>query len=286
MTDIEIKTRSIYDTLSPAEQKVAGYFLQNLGSVFDEPIATLAKKSGVSQVMWVRFCKILGYSGLKDMKKNLFFQLRDQRGEASAPSMDFLDTQVYSTVKDIVSGVEAGARQALRSTAQIQDTEALALAAAKIAGAATVRLFGVGASGLVAEDLYYKLLRIDLNVIFCQDLHIQLTYVTSLKPGDVAVFFSNSGSTSEILELARAARERGAYVVAIVKYGPTPLAELADCVLPTSSPELYYRSGATSSRIAALFVVDLLFTTLCNQNYETVAKPLAESYSQCNRHRL
>ena len=55
MTDIEIKTRSIYDELSPAEQKVAWYFLQNLGSVFDDPIAVLAEKSGVSQVMWVRF---------------------------------------------------------------------------------------------------------------------------------------------------------------------------------------------------------------------------------------
>ena len=62
MTDIEIKTRSIYDELSPAEQKVAWYFLQNLGSVFDDPIAVLAEKSGVSQVMWVRFCKALGFS--------------------------------------------------------------------------------------------------------------------------------------------------------------------------------------------------------------------------------
>ena len=79
MTDIEIKTRSIYDELSPAEQKVAWYFLQNLGSVFDDPIAVLAEKSGVSQVMWVRFCKSLGFSGLKDMKKNLFFQLSQQR---------------------------------------------------------------------------------------------------------------------------------------------------------------------------------------------------------------
>lgn len=77
MTDIEIKTRSIYDELSPAEQKVARYFLQNLSSVFDDPIASLAEKSGVSQVMWVRFCKSLGFSGLKDMKKNLVSQLRE-----------------------------------------------------------------------------------------------------------------------------------------------------------------------------------------------------------------
>ena len=237
-------------------------------------IAVLAEKSGVSQVMWVRFCKALGFSGLKDVKKNLFFQLSQQRAEVSAPSMDFLDTRTYSSVDGIISGIEAGSLEAIRSTAQIQDASVIEEVAAKIAAADTVRLFGVGASGLVANDLYYKLLRVDVNAVFCTDLHVQLTYITAAKPSDVAILFSNSGNTTEILELARA----------VTKYGANQLSELADFVLPTSSPELQFRSGATSSRLAALFVVDVLFTTLCNKNYSTVAKPLAESYSQCSKH--
>ena len=287
MTDVEIRTRSIYDALSPAEQKVARYFLENLSSVFDDPIASLAEKSGVSQVMWVRFCKSLGFSGLKDMKKNLVSQLREAREEAAVPSsMDFLDTRIYSSTEDIIRGIEASAVDAVKSTAKIQEPAVLEAVAARIAAAQSVRLFGVGASGLVAEDLYHKLLRIDLKAIFCTDTHMQLTYITSMKPGDVAVFFSNSGRTAEILELAKAASERRACIVAVTKYGPNPLMELADYVLPTSSPELEFRSGAMSSRVAALLVVDMLFTTLCNKNYDTVAKPLSESFSQCSKHHL
>ena len=287
MTDIEIRTRSIYDALSPAEQKVARYFLENISSVFDDPIASLAEKSGVSQVMWVRFCKSLGFSGLKDMKKNLVSQLREAREEAAVPSsMDFLDTRIYSSTEDIIRGIEASAVDAVKSTAKIQEPAVLEAVAARIAAAQSVRLFGVGASGLVAEDLYHKLLRIDLKAIFCTDTHMQLTYITSMKPGDVAVFFSNSGRTAEILELAKAASERRACIVAVTKYGPNPLMELADYVLPTSSPELEFRSGAMSSRVAALLVVDMLFTTLCNKNYDTVAKPLSESFSQCSKHHL
>ena len=94
------------------------------------------------------------------------------------------------------------------------------------------------------------------------------------------------GVKSGLERLWYAARERGAYIIAVTKYGPNPLAELADCVLPTSSPELEHRSGATSSRLAALFVVDVLYTTLCNKNYDTVEKPLTESYSQCRCHHL
>ena len=167
-----------------------------------------------------------------------------------------------------------------------ENLDVLEAVAARIAAAQSVRLFGMGASGLVAEDLYYKLLRIDLRAIFCTDAHVQLTYITSIKPGDVAVFFSNSGRTTEVLELARAASERSACIVAVTKYGANPLAELADYVLPTSSPELEFRSGAMSSRIAALLVVDMLFTTLCNKNYDTVSKPLSESFSQCSKHHL
>ena len=287
MTDIEIKTRSIYDELSPAEQKVARYFLQNLSSVFDDPIASLAEKSGVSQVMWVRFCKSLGFSGLKDMKKNLVSQLRESHEEAALPSsMDFLDTRIYASTEDIIRGVEAGAADAIRSTAKIQNPAVLEAVAARVATSQSVRLFGVGASGLVAEDLYYKLLRIGLNVFFCTDLHVQHTYITSMKPGDIAIFFSNSGKTTEILELATVARERKACVVAVTKDGTNPLAELPDFVPPTPSPELEPRSGAMSSRMAAMLVVDMLFTTLCNKNYDTVAKPLSESFSQCSKHHL
>ena len=166
----------------------------------------------------------------------------------------------------------------------VQDPAVLEAVAARMAAAQSVRLFGVGAYGLVAQDLYHKLLRVNTNVIFCTDTHMQLTYITSVQPGDVALFFSNSGNTTEILELARAARERRACIVAVTKLGASPLSELADYVLPTSSPELEFRSGAMSSRIAALLVVDMLFTTLCNKNYDTVAKPLSESFSQCSKH--
>ena len=287
MTDIELKTRGIYDELSPAEQKVARYFLQNLCSVFDDPIASLAEKSGVSQVMWVRFCKSLGFLGLKDMKKNLVSQLRETSEDAAVSgSMAFLDTCVYSRVKDIICGIEANTLDAVKSTARIQEAAVLEAVAARIAAAQNVKLFGVGASGLVAEDLYHKLLRIGLNATFCTDTHMQLTYITSIKPDDVALFFSNSGKTTEILELAQAARERSACSVAVTKYGPNPLAELADYILPTSSPELEPRSGAMSSRIAALLAVDMLFTTLCSKNYDTVTKPLSESFSQCSEHHI
>lgn len=69
MTNIEVRTQNIYENLSNAEKKVAAYFLDNVENVFAKPISQLAEESGVSKVAWVRFCKAIGFDGLKDLKK-------------------------------------------------------------------------------------------------------------------------------------------------------------------------------------------------------------------------
>ncbi|MFQ7003161.1 MAG: MurR/RpiR family transcriptional regulator [Ruthenibacterium lactatiformans] len=68
MTNIEVRTQNIYENLSNAEKKVASYFLDNVENVFAKPISQLAEESGVSKVAWVRFCKAIGFDGLKDLK--------------------------------------------------------------------------------------------------------------------------------------------------------------------------------------------------------------------------
>ena len=70
MTNIEVRTQNIYENLSNAEKKVASYFLDNVENVFAKPISQLAEESGVSKVAWVRFCKAIGFDGLKDLKKS------------------------------------------------------------------------------------------------------------------------------------------------------------------------------------------------------------------------
>ena len=59
---------------------MASYFLDNVENVFAKPISQLAEESGVSKVAWVRFCKAIGFDGLKDLKKSLFSELHETAG--------------------------------------------------------------------------------------------------------------------------------------------------------------------------------------------------------------
>ena len=286
MTNIEIKIKSLFNELNDTEQKIATHFLNNVENIFTMPISQLAKDSGVSQASWVRFCKTLGFSGLKEMKKEMFNELNEVNAETSSSSEHiFTDIKDYSSISQMADTIRNSSVQSINQTIKLIDKDSIELIAKRIMDCNSVKIFGVGASALVAEDLFSKLIRINKNVCFCRDNHVQLTYAANLSPDDVAIIISYSGKTSEMLEILELAKRQKAFIVAITKFGKNPLANGSQNVIYTSSPEIHRRSGAMSSRIAQSVIVDLLFTAVANYGYDKVRKNLENSYKSCDTHK-
>lgn len=284
MTSIELRIRSIYDSLSNAEKKVADYFLSNMKNVFNMPIAELAQESGVSTVAWVRFCKAIGFQGLKDLKKELFAQMHKRADEnVAAP---FSDVREIINMTTLIEGIKQNSVRAIQDTAELLDPNSLERAAKAILNAKTVRIFGIGASGIVGEDLHSKLMRINKNSYFSTDPHTQLTYAANMTNQDVAVLISMSGKTKEILEMLALARKCQTPTIALTRYSKTPLVLNSDTVLYISAPEISIRSGAMSSRLAQLMVIDALFTAVAHMDYDTIAVNLEKSHESTSSHRI
>lgn len=284
MTSIELRVRSIYDSLSNAEKKVANYFLDNVEDVFNKPIAQLAHEAGVSKVAWVRFCKDIGFDGLKDLKKALFAQMREKSNDTVADP--FSDVRDVVNTKSLIEGIKQNSIRAIEDTAEMLDPDSLETAAKVILNARSVRIFGVGASGMVGQDLHSKLMRINKNSYFGTDHHSQLTYAASMTSHDVAVLISMSGTTSEVLEILSLVKRCKTPSIALTKYSKTPLAMNADTVLYISSPEITMRSGAMSSRLAQLMVIDALFTAVAHMDYDAIAVNLEKSHESIRSHRV
>lgn len=284
MASIELRVRSIYDSLSNAEKNVADYFLNNVEDIFHKPIAQLAQEAGVSKVAWVRFCKDIGFDGLKDLKKALFAQMCEK--EEEVVSEPFSDIRNVVDTKSLIEGISQNSIRALQDTADMLDPKSLEQAAKMIRNAESVRIFGVGASGMVGEDLHSKLMRINKNSYFSMDHHAQLSYAANMSPRDVAVLISMSGKTKEILELLALTKQNGVPSLALTRYSKTPLAQNADTVLYVSAPEIVMRSGAMSSRLAQLMVIDALFTAVAHMDYDAVAVNLVKSRESTSSHRV
>jgi DNA-binding MurR/RpiR family transcriptional regulator len=284
MTSIELRVRSIYDSLSNAEKKVADYFLNNLENVFNKPIAQLAQDAGVSKVAWVRFCKDIGFDGLKDLKKALFSQMREKTDDTAENA--FSDVRDVTSIKSLIDGIKQNSIRAIQDTSEMLDPVSLEAVARQILEARSVRIFGVGASGMVGNDLHTKLMRINKNSFFSTDPHIQLTYASNMTEQDVAVLISMSGKTKEVLEVLNLARQHNTSTVALTKYSKTPLAQNADTVFYISAPEISMRSGAMSSRLAQLMVIDTLFTAVAHMDYDAIAENLERSHESVRSHRI
>jgi DNA-binding MurR/RpiR family transcriptional regulator len=285
MTNIEIKTRSILDSLNNSEKKVANYLLNNIENIFSMPVARLAEEAGVSQVTWVRFCKALGFDGLKDLKRSLFLELNNATASDNPDTLVFSDIKEHNNIEKICITIKYTAVQAIEDTMKIIDYNELSKIIKMIEQAERVQLFGIGASGIVAEDLYRKLIRIGKNSCFSYDTHTQLTYGANLSPTDIAIIFSYSGTTKEMLEILALAQAANCPTIAITKFAKSPLVAGADYSIYISTLEVDLRSGAMSSRLAQLTVVDMLFTVLASRNYTSVEKYLEKSYEACRAHK-
>ena len=287
MNHILLKIKEIYEELDVNERKIADYMLNDLDKIIELPIRLLSEESGASQAAWVRFCKMSGYSGLKDLKRDYILNVRGQvKSDLKEMEQTYTDIQGYEKIEDIIANVSYLNQKSIEDTRLILDANALQAAADAISQAKRVAILGMGASALVAQDAAYKFLRIGVNSLASLDFHMQLTSTSLLDSEDIVIIISYSGRTKEMVECLDIAKSRGCKTICITKYGKNPISNMSDIVLSLSAAEIEKRSGAMGSRIAQLNVIDILFTAVANQKYELV-KPILEQTSNTTKlHRI
>ncbi|MDB8540889.1 MurR/RpiR family transcriptional regulator [Turicibacter sanguinis] len=283
MNHIILKIKEIYEELDVNERKIADYMLNDLDKIIELPIRLLSEESGTSQAAWVRFCKMIGYSGLKELKRDYILNVRGQvKSELKEIEQTYTDIQGYEKIEDIIANVSYLNQKSIEDTRLILDANALQAATDAISKAKRVAVLGMGASALVAQDAAYKFLRIGIASQASLDFHIQLTTTSVLGPDDVVIIISYSGRTKEMVECLEVAKSRGCTTICITKYGKNPISNMSDIVLSLSAAEIEKRSGAMGSRIAQLNVIDILFTAVANQKYNEI-KPILERTSKVTK---
>ena len=127
-----------------------------------------------------------------------------------------------------------------------------------------VFVHGAGRSGLALRMTAMRLMHLG------RDVHdVGEVTTPAIRPGDVLLVASGSGTTTGILQAARTAHDVGASVVALSTTDDSPLSEVADVTLVLPAATKTDRSGTASAQYAgSLFeqavalVGDALFHTL------------------------
>lgn len=263
-----MKLNQIADDLPFSERKVARYVAENLNSMVGLPMEELAKRSSSSQAAVVRFCKKLGYKGYRDFSIQLVTELAVAQNMSADRGDSYNDIQEGDDAENVIRTVCRHNVQAIEDTLSLMEPEMVEMTADRLFHAQRVDLYAIAASNLVAQDAQQKFMRINKRVTAYSDPHLQLSSAASLTPADVAIALSWSGETREVLEAANLAKRNGAFLVAITRYGRVSLAQYADVHFGLSAPEMAIRSGAMSSRIAQMTMIDILFSCVVSRHYQ------------------
>ena len=244
-------------SLPPAEQRVGKLVLADPRSFANLPVSTLADRAHVSKPTVVRFCRSIGYDGLSDFKLKLAGSVSEGVPFVHR-SVDADDKINDVVVKVIDNAVAAFLKYRNEASTPAIDRAAEALVQAHGHGK-RVEFYGVGNSGIVAQDAQHKFFRLGLNSIAYSDGHMQVMSATLLGPGDCAVIISNSGRTRDLMDACDIARRKGAATLVITASG-SPLASAGQVHLAADHPEGFDRYSPMVSRLLHLLIIDILAT--------------------------
>lgn len=276
--DVLGQIRAALPRLSAAEARVAGRILDDPRGSVELTIAQLADASGASQATVNRLCHSIGYSGYRPFRLELAAATSFEEATRARFDLGESDIDPSDGARAVATKIAYQETSAIEHTARELDLGALDAVAAAVRAAGRIDVFGVGASALTAQDLQQKLARIGLPSFTATDPHLALSSAALRSAGDVAIAISHTGETPDTIRPLDAARRAHATTVAVTNFPGSTLAGAADHVLTTHARESPFRSGAMSSRIAQLTVVDILFIRVAQLDPAATAAALSRTF--------
>ena len=269
MDKTTLNIKILYDEMGKAEKRIADWLMENPGEILPLSIIDLAEKCGCSEATIVRFSKRLGFSGYQELKISLAQENNTTTVSTNIP-VDDSPEEIYDKVcNDIYCSLER--------TKKVLDNKALKEACEKITNANKIVIFGLGNSASIALDASHKLLRAGCNAFSYSDNHMQVIVASHLTKDDVVIAISHSGSSKDIVEALKTAKQSGATTITITNCGKSPIQKFSDLVLHTASDETKYNILALNSRIAQLSIVNAIYFYLVYHQSEKALESIKET---------
>ena len=257
---------SLYQSLTKTEKKIADTILMSPDLVVQCPLSEIAEHLDVGEATFVRFCRSVGFKGFSDFKLELSIELATKDNSDNP----LLETDISHTDSSfhIAQKLQSAISNVVNETMSLLDFKQLEAVVSAIRKGNRIFLFGVGSSGITAEEAKNKLMRIGFQVDATGNNHFMYMQAALLKPNDVAIGISHSGYSQETAHALHIAKQNGATTVAITHSLRSPVTESADFVLVNGNKQGKLQGDSIGTKIAQLFVLDLIYALLVQSEKE------------------
>lgn len=252
------RLRSLYPSLSDAEQRVARTILEHPLDVHTWSGRDLARQSSATETAVFRLARKLGLDGFKALK---FALIREQAAETTRKQLGVFNVPVHYGASIAVQTQEVleAYFESLQQTAGMVDGERIQALADLLRQARLVTLVGIGSSLSVAALAENVLLRCGITCRLAADSHLQALQGLQEMQSHVVLAFTYSGETRETVEAVETAHRHGAKVAVVTAFENSSIVPLADLILmvPVVNPRPY-RVGLVDAVLPYLLLLDVL----------------------------
>jgi RpiR family transcriptional regulator, carbohydrate utilization regulator len=278
------RIRAALPALPPAEQRVAELLLSDPRGFATQPVTELADRARVSKPTVVRFCRSVGYDGLADFKLKLAGSVNE--GVPFVHRAVDVDDKPDDLIVKVIDNAVSALLKYRNAATGLAVERAIAALVTAVTQRHRIEFYGVGNSGIVAQDAQHKFFRLGAIAHAVCDGHIQVMSASMLKPGDCAVVISNSGRSRDLMDVADIASRKGATVIVITASG-SPLAHLAQqpghVLLVADHPEDWDRYSPMVSRLLHLVIIDILTTGVALRLDSQTLQPMLQDIKKSLR---
>ena len=252
--------------------KVAQFILNSPKETIDLTITELSERVGVSDASIVRFAQSLGYSGFHALKIRL---AEDIISPMSIVHEDLMPDDAPATA--VQKALTVGLRS-LEDTARILDLSVVETIIKAICNARQIELFASGNSIPIAMDLNFRLTKIGMQSRFSIDPTMQEMQAALIKPDDVAIGISHTGSSKDTVYALELAKQHGARTICITNHSDSPLRRAGDLCLFTATRVSHFREERWDSNLAMLALTEALYVGICMERSDATNQAVSQTF--------
>lgn len=270
-SDFANRMAAAYPSLSKSHRKIADFVLARPLDVVAMSIDGLAQSSGSSTATITRFVRAAGYSGYSEFREKIvtdfqFIAAENGFDRAENTENGERSTNIHNLLADNIDNIKD-------TIAHIDSASSAAFIEALI-NAKRIIIIGTGASHyaatLLEEGLALYTEKNVSNILSRGASQYSNNFMRSVDVGDVIIAISMPRYSNNTIQLAKAAKQKGAVILAITDSPTSPLVPVADVVffaparnrlLPNSPTAIFALADAIVTAVAATRP-DIVATTI------------------------
>ena len=253
---------------SPAEEAVIQFILDKQELIDSYSTTKIAEETFTSPSILIRIANKLGYNGYLDFKRAFideakYLKANFQNLDANHP---FTSEDSVLTVAHKIAQVK---QESIKDTLLLLQNDTLEAAVQIMRNAQQVKVFTISNLTMQAEEFVFKMRHIGINAVTYSLSNTMIQEAAMTTSNDCAICISYSGESYDLLEVAEILHYNQVPIIGITSMGENSLTTLAAVTLRVATREKSYsKLGAFSSLESIALLLDILYATYFNSNYD------------------